>query len=815
MIAGPCAEGPEADALRLRRALRDLVALSTVPAAWVGREPAAIVAGLADVLVNSLHLDFAFVRLCDPSGGAPVEIARGSAWQGFPDWLQWHLAVNGRLSRSEIVRDIGTGAPQCRGIVIPVGVAAEGGLVAAASNQAGFPTEIDQLLLSVAANHAATAFRTARIEEAIRQSEQQLRKARDELETKVVERTAELQRSEAYLAEAQRLSHTGSFGWDVSSGKLFWSEETFRIFECDRADQPTAEFVLERTHPEDRARVQQTIEYAAQERGDLDFEHRLLMPNGSVKYVHVVGHASEQDQAGRLEFVGAITDITERKHGEEVLRRSEAYLSEAQRLSHTGSWAFVPALGTHTYWSEEIFRITGFDPAGGPPRFEDFERRVHPDDRARIRERFRTVIRERVDFDHVYRIVRPDGAVREIHVIGHPVLSRSGEVVEYVGTLMDVTERRRAEEILRRSEAYLSEAQRLSHTGSWALIPATGEITYWSEEAFRLQGFDPAEPLPRFEELQRRFHPDDRARATEHFRSAIREKADFDVIYRIVHPGGEIREIQSIGHPVFGPSGDLVEFVGTVMDVTERRRAEDERQALAHANRITTMGQLTASIAHEVNQPIGAVVTNAQAALRWLNMQPSDLEEVRQALDRIVRNGRRAGDVISRIRALVAKAAPQNDQLDINEVMLEVIALTRSELRSSGTSLQTRLAEGLPLILGDRIQLQQVMLNLIFNAVEAMSGSRDRSRELLISTEKDGPGGALVAVRDSGPGLDPESVDRLFDAFYTTKPGGMGMGLSICRSIIEAHGGRMWATANVPQGATFRFNLPGPGEGSS
>src|SRR5205807_129100 len=303
--------GPEADALRLRRALRDLVALSTVPAAWVGREPAAIVAGLADVLVNSLHLDFAFVRLCDPNGGAAVEIARGTAWQAFPEWLQCHLAINGRLSHRQIVRDIGSGAQRCCGIVIPVGVNAEGGLVAAACSHTDFPTEIDQLLLSVAANHAATAFRTARIlddqrraEEAIRESEQQLRKARDELETKVAERTAELQRSEAYLAEAQRLSHTGSFGWDVSSGKLFWSEETFRIFECDRAIQPTAKFVLERTHPDDRARVQQTIEYAAREGRDLDFEHRLLMPDGSIKYVHVVGHASERDEPGTPEFVG-------------------------------------------------------------------------------------------------------------------------------------------------------------------------------------------------------------------------------------------------------------------------------------------------------------------------------------------------------------------------------------------------------------------------------------------------------------------------------------------------------------------------------
>jgi PAS domain S-box-containing protein len=674
--------GPEADVLRLRRALRDLVALSTVPAAWVGREPPAITAGLADVLVNSLHLDFAFVRLCDPNGGAAVEIARGSAWQAFPEWLQYHLAVNGRLSRSEIVHDIGRGAQQCRGIVIPVGVNAEGGLVAAACNYTDFPTEIDQLLLSVAANHAATAFRTARAEEAIRESEQQLRKARDELETKVAERTAELQRSEAYLAEAQRLSHTGSFGWDVSSGKLYWSEETFRIFECDRADRPTVEFVLQRTHPDDRACVQQTIDRAAQEGKGFDFEHRLLMPDGSVKYVHVVGHASKEDESGTLEFVGAITDITERKHAEEILRRSEAYLSEAQRLSHTGSWASVPAIGKHTYWSEEIFRITGFDPAGGPPRFEEFEQRIHPDDRARTKEHFRTAIREKVDFDHGYRIV---------------------------------------------------------------------------------------------------------------------------------HPGGEIREIHVIGHPVFGAPGDLVEFVGTLMDVTERRRAEEERQALAHANRITTMGQLTASIAHEVNQPIAAVVTNAQAALRWLNMQPPDPEEVRQALDRIVKAGRRAGDVISRMRALVRKAPPRKDQLDINDTIREVIALTRTELHRSGISLQTQLADGLPLVPGDRIQLQQVMLNLILNAVEAMSGSAEGSRELLISTEADGANGVRIAVRDWGPGLKPESLDRLFDAFYTTKPDGMGMGLSICRSIIEAHGGRLWATRNQPQGAVFQFTLPQQG----
>src|SRR6267154_5559000 len=230
--------------------------------------------------------------------------------------------------------------------------------------------------------------------------------------------------------------------------------------------------------------------------------------------------------------------------------------------------------------------------------------------------------------------------------------------------------------------------------------------------------------------------------------------------------------------------------------------------ALAHANRVMTMGQLTASIAHEVNQPIAATVTNAHAALRWLGGHPPDLGEVRQALDAIIKDGNRAGDVIGRIRTLIKKVPARHDQLDINEAILEVIEVTRSEMLRNGVSLQTELAKGLPLIRGDRIQLQQVILNLIVNAIEATSGASEGARGLLISTGKDASNAVLVAVRDSGPGLDPEDLGRLFDAFYTTKPGGMGMGLSICRSIIGAHGGRIWATANVPQGAVFQFALP-------
>jgi PAS domain S-box-containing protein len=259
--------------------------------------------------------------------------------------------------------------------------------------------------------------------------------------------------------------------------------------------------------------------------------------------------------------------------------------------------------------------------------------------------------------------------------------------------------------------------------------------------------------------------------------------------------------------------------IAFVLDLSERKRAEaqareaerryrDMQMELAHANRVATMGQLTASIAHEVKQPIAATVSNAQAALRWLERQPPDLEEVRQALAHIVQDGKRAGDVVGRIRDLIKKAPPREDRLDINEALREVIELTRGEAAKNGVRVRTELAGGLPRIQGDRVQLQQVMLNLIINAAEAMSGASDGPRKLLISTETSDTGDVRVAVRDSGPGLTPAALERLFEPFYTTKPGGLGLGLSICRSIIEAHGGRLWVSANVPRGATFQFTLP-------
>src|SRR5712671_545056 len=386
-----------------------------------------------------------------------------------------------------------------------------------------------------------------------------------------------LRLSEAYLTGAQSLSHTGSFGCKLSTGEMFWSEETFRIYGYDRSTKPSVERVLQRVHPEDRALVQEHMDQANRDGNDCHVECRLLLPDDSVKHVRIEAHASK-DESGNTEFIGAVVDITPTKQAEQDLQHSEAYLAEAQKLSHTGSFGWKPDSG-EIVWSDETYGIFEYDRAEKPTLNMVFQR-IHPQDRALAQQVIDGVSRS-TDFEHEYRLIMPSGAIKHIHVRAHALLDSSGNI-EVVGAVTDITKRKTTEEDLRSSEGYLAEAQKMSQTGSWAWSAATGGPSYWSEECYRVLGFDPTDGLPHGEDFFQQIHPDDRPGFRELAETSIREKTEFEADYRVVHPDGRIRDIHVIAHPVLSTSGELVEFVGTVIDVTERKRAEDE---LEKANR--------------------------------------------------------------------------------------------------------------------------------------------------------------------------------------------------------------------------------------
>jgi C4-dicarboxylate-specific signal transduction histidine kinase len=387
----------------------------------------------------------------------------------------------------------------------------------------------------------------------------------------------------------------------------------------------------------------------------------------------------------------------------------------------------------------------------------------------------------------------------------------------YAELINENRDRRRAEEALRESEASLAEGQRISRTGSWHWNVTTGEFR-WSVEHFHLFGLNPAAVQPSYRTFIERVHSDDRPAFEQTIAHALEQRGPFQHEYRIVLPDGSVRHQLSLGHPKVTEAGDL-EYAGTIMDITGRKQSEDAlrnaQAELARVTRVTTMGELAASIAHEINQLLGAIVANANASLRWLDREKPDFDEARSAISRIANDGMRAAEVIRSLRALAKRTGPDLARLDINDAIREVLALTHSERQRHRVELRTDLFTGDRLVFGDRVQLQQVMLNLIMNAVEAMSIVSGRPRILAISSGLDEGGGMIVTVEDTGTGLDQTIADRIFDPFFTTKPNGMGMGLTICRSIIEAHGGRFWASPRRQHGMAFRLTVPAAPEAPS
>lgn len=441
-------------------------------------------------------------------------------------------------------------------------------------------------------------------------------------------------------------------------------------------------------------------------------------------------------------------------------------------------------------------------------------RLIHPDDTAHMLEQWQTSVLNGTPFATEARFRCSDGKYRWFLNRADPLRDKTGKVVKWYGTNVDIEDLKRTESRLRRSEAYLTEAQRLSLTGNFGWTPSTGEI-HWSDESFRIFQFDPS-INPTIELVVQRVYPDDRALVSQAIDDTSRGESDLDLVHRLLMPNGSVKYVHVRSRAVRDADGNL-EVVGAITDITAAKKAEEalrdnERRLhmaqaeLSHMNRVATLGELTASITHEVSQPLTAIAANAAAARRW---SVRDIDEARTAINGVEREAIRAAAIIARMRELYKRADLKKTRLDINDVINDAMLLVRQEGISSDVSVELELASGLPGVHGDRVQLQQVIINLVMNGIQAMAHTADTPRELLIRSTRDGPDEVVVAVQDLGSGVDPEIEDKLFSPFFTTKPNGMGMGLSICRSIIEAHGGRVWASRNRGPGTTFHFTVRG------
>jgi PAS domain S-box-containing protein len=626
----------------------------------------------------------------------------------------------------------------------------------------------------------------------------------------------DLEESKVWLEEAQRVAHVGYWVWDLETNRLIVSDEYCRILGLTPKKGPIdLAIVREIIHPEDREYVFRTAEEAIRSGERADCEHRILRPNGEMRIVHSLGDLKKDSSGRPYQMFGTTQDITDRKRAEEALRRSQFYLSEGERLAHMGSWAakdlgirWTDDLGI--YWSDEVYKIFGLEPQKRPPNLEQYLAAIHPDDRASMEETIRMMHEQRCGCDVTKRIVRPDGEVRYVRCVGVPVLE-DGVFKAFHGTTIDVTEHALLTEELRRERAYLAEAQRLTHAGSWASNLVTRQVFHSSEENNRLYGFDVSQHPNPFDLHYNSILAEDEPALTTKLETAIRSGADFDVEYRIRRSDGAIRFLRGIGH--HSPAQELGEYFGITIDITDRKRAEEERERLrqletdlAHINRVNMMGELAAALAHEIKQPIAASITSANACLRWLAHDPPDLERARAAATRVEQEGNRAADVINNLRSFYKKGTPaERRMVDVKDIIREIAVLLGDEALRHSVTTRSELDEHVPHILADRVQLQQVFMNLMLNAIDAM---KETGGELTIRSGLNPEGQLLISISDTGVGLPAENSERIFDAFHTTKPQGTGMGLAITRSILESHGGRIWATRNQGAGATFHFTLP-------
>jgi PAS domain S-box-containing protein len=596
---------------------------------------------------------------------------------------------------------------------------------------------------------------------------------------------------------------------DLKSGAPIRNNRALqKMLGCSEAELGRVETFDHLTHEHEREKDALTYgELCAGKRDSLRIEKHFVLKDGRNIWVNVIFTLLRDDE-GQPRYVVAIhEDITARKLALERLQANQELLDLAQRSARAMAFEWYIRKEIN-YWSPEQEALYGLAPGTFDGTFKSWKSMVYAPDWPNVVAAVKHA-HETGEVSTEFRAVWPDGSLHWLSTIGRMFFDERGEPLRIVGFTSDVTRRKLVEEELRRSEAFLAEGQHLARMGNFSWVVTTNEIT-WSEQMYRLFEFDPSTTMT-LELIGSRVHPDDLPLLHDMVERAQRGVSDFEYEHRLLMPDGSVKYLHLIAHRTNYEHGRL-EYIGAVQDVTQRRLSEvalsEARTELAHVARVMSLGVLTASIAHEVNQPLSGIITNASTCVRMLDGDPPNVDGARETAKRTIRDGRRAAEVIARLRALFSNKQAATELVDLNEATREVIALSRSELERNRVIPRTEFADGLPLVTGDRVQLQQVIINLLRNGSDAMSGVDDRPRELLFKTEVADGDCVCVSVQDAGIGLERETVDRMFQPFYTTKDEGMGIGLSVSRSIIENHGGRLWATANDGPGVTFSFSIP-------
>jgi len=563
-------------------------------------------------------------------------------------------------------------------------------------------------------------------------------------------------------------------------------------------------------HPEDLPHVVDVFTRSIASGSPYDIVQRFRRSDGAYRWFENRGFPLRDAEGRIVRWCVLLTDIDERRQAEDALMRSERDLKLIIDTVPALAWSARPD-GRADFFNRHYLEFIGFsaEQAGD----WGWTAAVHPEDLSGLSATWQRIMDSEAPGEAEARLRRPDGEFRWFLFRANPLRDETGRIIKWYGVNTDIEDRKKAEAELRRAYDSFADGQRLSHTGNFTADIVADEHT-WSDELYRIFEFDPAMKIT-VQAVRDVIHPDDLPSFDAGFSHSL-GGAEFDLVFRIVTARGRVKHVRSVAHLVERIAGRPL-FIGAIQDVTETKVAEQAldkaRSELAHVARISALGALTASIAHEVNQPLSGIMTNAGTCLRMLDADPPNVDGARETARRTMRDGNRALDVITRLRALFTKKESPLDAMDLNEATREVIALSLNDLRRSRVMLRSELAEDVPPVIGDRVQLQQVILNLVLNAADSLREVDDRVRELTIRSERDAGDHVRVTVRDTGVGVDRESMDKLFDAFYTTKRGGMGIGLSVSRSIVERHHGRLWVEPNDGPGATFVFSIPCGPEG--